>query len=263
MLRISPWALALLAAAALAGAQSDANEEVLKQAISRHQSGDIAAAIQGYEQYLKVRPESPLALSNLGAAYARQGRFEDAIRQYQHALKLQPGNTPVELNLALAWYKTGRADQAAPVLEKVHKAAPDQLQPALLLANCWLDLGKNKDVVGLLTPFSGGKPQNLAVLYSLATALIRDNQVERGQTLIERILHDGESAEARLLMGMIKLNTADFPGALEDITKAVKINPSLPDVYAYYGISLLRTGDQKGAAEAFRKELESNPNDFE
>jgi tetratricopeptide (TPR) repeat protein len=243
-------------------AQTDAAEQILRQAITLHQSGDIDRAIQSYEKYLRVRPDSPIALSNLGAAYARAGRYEDAIAQYQHALRAQPGNVPVELNLALAWYKTGETEKAAPVFEKVHNAAPGELQPALLLADCWLAMGRNKDVISLLAPFSGGKPENPAVQYALGTAYVRDNQIERGQVLIDRILRDGNSAEARLLMGTTKLNVSDFSGALEDLTQAVKINPKLPDVYSYYGIALLRTGDQKGAAAAFRQALEANPNDF-
>ena len=40
-------------------------------------------------------------------------------------------------------------------------------------------------------------------------------------------------------------------------------NPKLPDVgIPYYGMSLASTGDTPGAAVAFRKELESNPNDY-
>jgi tetratricopeptide (TPR) repeat protein len=168
----------------------------------------------------------------------------------------------VALNLALAWYKSGDSDKAAPIFERVHKSAPGQLQPALLLADCWLAMGRHKDVIALLTPFSGGKPENPAVEYALGTALVRDNQVERGQVLIEKILRNGDSAEARLLTGTTKLNVSDFAGALEDLTKAVQLNPGLPDVYSYYGVALLRTGDQKGAAEAFLKELAINPNDF-
>jgi hypothetical protein len=34
----------------------------------------------------------------------------------------------------------------------------------------------------------------------------------------------------------------------------------LPDVYSYYGLALLRTGDAAGAEAAFTKELASNPN---
>ncbi len=260
--------LILLAVSGLAlltgqqASQGDASEKILRSAIMSHQAGDIASAIRGYEEYLKVRPESPIALSNLGAAYARSGRFEDAITCYQHALRTQPGNAGVELNLALAWYKTGDSDKAAPLFEKVHKAEPGQLQPALLLADCWLAMGRNKDVIALLTPYSGGKPENMAVEYALGTALVRDEQVARGQALIDKILRNGDSAEARLLMGTTKMNISDFSGALEDLTRAVALNPALPDVYSYYGIALLRTGDQKGAVKAFHDELASNPNDF-
>jgi tetratricopeptide (TPR) repeat protein len=49
---------------------------------------------------------------------------------------------------------------------------------------------------------------------------------------------------------------------LEDFKKAVDLNPQLPDAYSYYGMALASTGDTPGAAVAFSKELESNPNDY-
>src|SRR5689334_15655239 len=133
------WVLAALAFGA--AAQTDATEEILKQAIALHQAGKVDAAIPAYEKYLAARPESPLALSNLGAAYAKVGRYQDAIAQYRHALKVQPGNAGVELNLGLAFYKTGQTGEAAAAFERVHRAAPSELQPALLLADCRLAMG--------------------------------------------------------------------------------------------------------------------------
>jgi tetratricopeptide (TPR) repeat protein len=198
----------------------------------------------------------------LGAAYARVGRYADAIKQYRHALKLQPGNMAVDLNLALAYYKIGQVQDASVIFEKVHKAAPDQMQPVLLLADCWLSLGKNKKVVELLTPLAEQRPDDLAIAYVLGTALVRDNQVDRGQVVINRILRNGDSAEARLLLGTTKLNVRDYAGALEDLKKAVELNPQLPDVYSFCGQAMLATGDAAGAADAFRKALEANPNDF-
>ena len=245
-----------------ASGQSGSAEPILKQAIALHQAGDMDGAIRAYQQYLARQPDSPMALSNLGAAYARVGRYEEAIAQYRHALKQQPGNTPVELNLALAYYKTGQAEQAAAILETVHKAAPDQLQPVLLLADCWLAMGKNKSVVELLSPLAEQQPDDLAIAYALGTALVRDNQFLRGQVLIERVLRNGDSAEARLLMGTTKLSMRDYAGALIDLSKAAELNPKLPDVYSFYGQSLLSTGDPAGAAEAFRKALAANSNDF-
>src|SRR5580704_11221537 len=118
-MQICRLAFSVLALLICADAQPDAAEEILKQAIGRHQAGDIDGAIQDYRKYLAARPDSPLALSNLGAAYARVARYADAVAHYRHALKLQPGNTPVELNLALAYYKTGETEMAANILEEV------------------------------------------------------------------------------------------------------------------------------------------------
>jgi Tfp pilus assembly protein PilF len=80
--------------------------------------------------------------------------------------------------------------------------------------------------------------------------------------LVNRILREGESAEAHLLLGTTKMNAQEFADALVDLKKAVELNPKLPDVYSYYGLALLTTGDMAAAADAFREELKSNPNDF-
>jgi tetratricopeptide (TPR) repeat protein len=243
-------------------AQPDPTEAILKHAIGLHQSGDINAAIAEYQKYLALRPDSPMALSNLGAAYARVARYEDAIVQYRRALKLQPTNTPVQLNLALAFYKTGQAELAATTLEKVHRAAPAELQPILLLADCWLALGENKKVIALLTPEAERRPDDLAVSYQFGLALVRDQQPERAKFLIDRILRHGDSAETWLLLGATKLNARDYPAALADLSKAVALNPNLPGVHSYYGQALLRTGDPEAATTAFRKALEANPYDY-
>jgi tetratricopeptide (TPR) repeat protein len=227
------------------------DDQILKAAIDAQQSGSINAAIGGYEKYLAAHPDTFVALANLGAAYAKVGRYTDAIARYKSALKLRPSSPQVEMNLALAWYKIGEAENAAPIFEKVHHQAPDQLQATLLLADCWLAMGKNKQVVELLDPVAIRLPDDLGVTYVLGTALVR-----------EKILRNGDSAEAHLLLGTTKLNGSDFSGALEDLKKAVALNPKLPDLYSFYGVALMRTGDTKGAAEAFRTELAANSNDF-
>lgn len=248
--------------AAALSAQQDRTEEMLKEAIRLHQAGQVDAAIADYQKYLAVRPDSFLAHSNLGAAYAKSGRYQDAVEQYRLALQLQPGNASIELNLGLAWYKSGQTPLAAEVFEKVHKREPGELQPTLLLADCLLAMGKDKDVIGLLAGLGEQRPDDLAVSYMLGTALARDGQIERAQLIIDRILRNGDTAEARLLLGTTKLRAQDYPAALADLAKAVDLNPKLPDVYTYYGQALLATGDSPAAVEAFRKSLAANPNDF-
>jgi tetratricopeptide (TPR) repeat protein len=247
------------AAVAQPQASSDA---LLRHAVELHQAGDLAGATSAYREYLKQQPKSVMARSNLGAALSKSGQYEAAIGEYRKALELDPHNLPVRLNLALAYYKTAQIPAAAEELEKVVKQQPSNRQAIFLLADCNLRLGENKKVVELLSPLEKTSAGDKALIYLLGTALIRDNQPARGQILVDRILRDGESAEAHLLLGTTKMNAQEFAEALVDLKKAAELNPQLPDVFSYYGMALLSTGDVASAAAAFRKELESNPDDF-
>ena len=256
------FGLAVWVACAAIAQPQPAPEALLRHAIELHQAGDIPGATAAYRAYLQQAPKSVLALSNLGAALSRAGQYEDAITEYRQALELEPRNLPVRVNLALAYYKTARISAASEELEKVVKQQPSNQQAIFLLADCDLRLGENKKVIELLAPLEKESPNDKALVYLLGTALIRDNQPARGQLLVDRILREGESAEAHLLLGTTKMNAQEFAEALVDLKKAADLNPKLPDVFSYYGLALLSTGDVAAATEAFRKELEFNPNDF-
>jgi tetratricopeptide (TPR) repeat protein len=236
--------------------------EILREAASFHRTGQLERAIEDYRLFLERYPDVAPVRSDLGAALAGAGRYEEAIAEYKRALQLKP-LPQVRLNLALAYYKTAKLSLAVTELKKVREEMPGDLRPAMLEADCDLRLGENKKVIELLTPLQQTNGDDLAIVYMLGTALVRDGQADKGQVLIDRILKNGDSAEARLLLGTTKLMVNDFSGALVDLQKAVKLNPNLPEVYAYYGTVLLSTGDQAGAQEAFEHALRDDPNNFD
>lgn len=252
--------VAVLLCAGYCCAQSP--QDLLKQAITDQQSGRLDEAIQTYEGLIEKYPNVPLLRSNLGAALSAEGRYTEAIAEYDRALKAEP-NPDVRLNLALAYYKSGDTGSTIAELKQVHAEKPDNLQAVTVLADCYLRLGQNKQVVDLLTPVQGAHPDEPSFTYMLGTALVRDGQTEKGQVIIDKILRQGDSAEARLLMGTTKYMVADFAGARDDFQKAADLKPDLPDVFAYYGLALLATGDQGNAKSAFERELKTNPNNFE
>ena len=255
-------ALVLLAVPFAALAQ-EAPEQILRRAIGMHQSGDTEGAIREYRAYLKLRPDSPDVRSNLGVALSSTGRYAEAIVEYQAALKHGPRDPRIWLNLALAYYKLGEITGAARELQGLHKAQPDNRQAILVLADCWLRKGENSKVIELLTPLDEKEPGNLAVAYMLGTALLRDKQIDRGQKIVDRILRNGDSAEARLLLGMAKLEALEYNDAIADLSKAVELNPDLPDLYSYLGQAQMASGDMTAARASFEKELARDANDFE
>ncbi|BDC49855.1 hypothetical protein F183_A21710 [Bryobacterales bacterium F-183] len=254
------WIVALIPVLSLLAQQQ--LDPGLNKALEAHRAGRMEEAVREYRAFLKLKPQSIEANGNLGAALAAQGHFSDAITAYQSALKLAPSNPGITFNLALAYYKSGELPAAASELSTLRAMIGDEQRVILLLADTWLQMGENNRVIRLLTPIADKSPDDMGIAYVLGTALMRVNKAYEGQRYLDRILRNGDSAEARLLMGTSKVAASDFSGALADFQKAVQLNPKIPTLQAAYGQALMATGDTAGAAKAFEAELADNPNDF-
>ena len=251
--------------AAAAGQDLHAAGCAMDRAVQLHQAGDLAGAIREYQACIAAEPNRVEARSNLGAVLVKQGRYQDAIDQYRAALKVAPVDLAPRLrfNLALAYYKSFQILEAAAEFESLHRAQPADLNLALLLADCRLRTGEFQNAIDLLTPFDAFEPDQPALDYILGMALIRTGRVPEGQRRVDRILRQGDSAEGRFLLGAALFTAGNYPGAVTELARAAALNPAVPSLQSYYGQALLFTGDADGAAEAFRKELAANPNDFD
>jgi len=163
-------------------------QQELTRAVKLHQAGDLEGATRAYEAVLQAQPENVVARSNLGAVYSRQGRYQDAIEQYTRALTLDSENPGIRFNLGLAYYDSSDTARAGAEFARVLARQPDNERAAILLADCELRAGDNRKVIALLSPLESSHQDDRALAYLLGTALIRDNQPEKGQKLVDRIL---------------------------------------------------------------------------
>ena len=269
----SRYAIPLLAAlcgASLAVAPSGGQDAdlaaLLNRAVMLHQTGELEAAAGAYEQVLRAVPHASRIRSNLGAVYSRLGRYDEAIEQYRRALEgegVGEGEMAIRQNLALALYKTGRTSSAVEEVRGVLVAQPDNRDALLLLADCYLREGKSREVVDLLEPAAARFPDDKAVAYLLGTALLDLDRIGDAQLVMDRVFRE-DSPEARVLLATMHLKRKDYAAALEELEKARAANADLPLVNFLYGESLMRNrNDWAGAAAAFRRELEIDPNHFE
>jgi tetratricopeptide (TPR) repeat protein len=250
-----------------ARAQDEAGQQALKRAVELHQSGHYAEAISEYQTFLKAHPEAVTVRSNLGAALAHEGRYTEAIEQYKLALGAEPTNYGIRFNLALAYYKMSEVEQATKEFEAVYAiqpdSDPDRRRLLLLLSECHLRRGDDTKVISLLDPLADSNPNDLALAYLLGTALLHQGQDERGAILIERILRNGDTAEAHMLMAFTRMKANDKKGATEEVDHAIALNPKLPEAYSLRGRLAFLAADLDGAEAAFRKSLELDPTAFD
>lgn len=264
---LSLFILAIVFAADVSAQRQQADlDDAFERATQLHQSGDLEGAVRAYNAILVDHPERVDVRSNLGAAYSGLGRYEDAIAQYKRALAVDSGNQTIRYNLGLANYKAALFAEAVTELDRFLLAAPTSPQVTnarLVLADCQVRLGEYKKVIQSLSPLAESDPGNRTVAYLLGSALIGDGQLSKGQSVIDSMFRDDDSAEAHLLMGSILLLADDAQGSLKEIERAVALNPKLPALQAWYGRVLMRLGDGERAKNAFKVELASNANDFD
>ncbi|MCU1316057.1 MAG: hypothetical protein JWN63_1379, partial [Candidatus Acidoferrum typicum] len=265
---VSLWRIfAFLLLASLASAQDESGQRELSRAVELHQSGHYTEAIASYQAFLKAHPEADAVRSNLGAALAHEGRYTEAIQEYTLALSTQPTNYGIRFNLALAYYKMGEVRQAVKEFEEVYAIQPandrERRRLMLLLAECYLRQGEDDRVIALLDTLADIDPNDLALAYLLGTALLHEGQDKRGALMIQRILQNGDTAEAHMLMAFTRMKANDKKEATQEVDRALALNPNLPEAYSLRGRLAFLSSNVDGAEAAFRKALTLDPTAFD
>jgi tetratricopeptide (TPR) repeat protein len=263
------WRLVLLSllCGGLAAAQEESSQQTLRRAIELHQSGHYGEAIVQYQAFLKAHPEVAAVRSNLGAALAHEGRYSEAIREYTQALDADKTNAGIRFNLALAYYKTDDIGRAVKEFEAVYAVLPatdpQRHSLVLLLSECYLRQGEDAHVITLLDPLADLDPDDLALDYLLGTALIHQGQEQRGALMIQRIMRNGDTAQAHMLMAYTLTKANDKKRAIDEVERALALDPNLAEGYTLRGRLAFLESDLKGAEAAFRKALNIDPNNFD
>ena len=317
------WSLALVLLAAaprLWGA--DPLEAVFKEAVQALGKGDLEAAERGFQRVLTARPSHLGALGNLGVVYYRRDRVADAIGVYRRALKLAPNEPGLLLNLGLAHLKLEDYVAAKPLFAKL----PPTPQTTELLATCRLFTGevdralasleKLPRTTGVLYLLGAGylkmknraraqsafqellrtaarpaqahyllgKAYYQATLFDEADAAFRKAldlepalpglRLELGKTLISRRDHPGAEAELRAALtenphdtgaayylGALLVLESRVEEAIPLLERARAARPEGWGAYYYLGRARLHTGQPASAIPLLEKAVHLNPNE--
>ena len=100
--------------------RSDLPEAYYDRGSAFLQLGRLPAAIGDFEQSLRLLPGNPDALANLGNALLRSDRLPEAIARYQEALRIQPKAIDIRTNLVQALIRSLHSSLAATPLTARH-----------------------------------------------------------------------------------------------------------------------------------------------
>lgn len=95
---------------------------------SSHQRGTFLLAEAHLRESLRLWPQFPEALHNLGLVLAAQDRFEEALEVYEQALQQRPNFPEAYNNYGIAFAKLGRIPDAIAAFNEALRQKPNYLK---------------------------------------------------------------------------------------------------------------------------------------
>jgi len=182
-------------------------------------AGKPKEQLAAYQKALRLDLDFGPALFNLGLFYERRGQFPQAETLYRHAIHVNPGDFIALGALGLLIGKEGRIPEAIQALE-----ASVQLNPSV--ANHWNNLG---------TLYAGtGAHEPAIAAYKKALALQPDD----------------EDSWINLSGSLRALQ--HFDEEREALKRAIRLKPDDPQAHYRMGLNLVRKEDRPAALDEYR-----------
>jgi Flp pilus assembly protein TadD len=183
-----------------------------------YQDGNLAGAIEEYQNALMLDPLDSNVHNSLGVCYGMQGSYEEAASEFDFVLRLNPDEVMALYNRAVICLLTGDNALSRSFVEKALIGNDDIFEILLLAGKLYLENGDLEKAVSFLEKAVSARPKSSKALRHLGACL----------TSLER-LRDAASVYSR----------------------AVRINPNDAESLSELGILYDRIGENPEIARLF------------
>ena len=171
-----PLALALFAAAAMAGAQVRFDAEAVRlnnRGVAQMGQQFTDRAAESFAQAFKKDPKLAQAAINEGIALIYLQKLDEAKRALQAALDLEPGNAQAWYDLGLAQHASYELDAALNSFQQAAKDDPRDVDSFYFQGDCYLEMKKYDEAVAILKQALAINHLHASSEFVMATALQR------------------------------------------------------------------------------------------
>jgi tetratricopeptide (TPR) repeat protein len=163
-------------------------EAELELALAQLHAGDAANAEAGLKAYLKLTPNSPIAIANHGAALVALGRYAEAEPELRKALEQIPNDYDTSFALAQLYEHTDRYEEAFTQYRNAADLKRESPAPLLAGARLGLKLGRPVLATALLDKALERTPRSGEALALYAEALAQRGDAKAARDFYQRAL---------------------------------------------------------------------------
>ncbi|MCZ8040759.1 MAG: tetratricopeptide repeat protein [Microcystis sp. LE17-20A] len=199
--------------------------DFFNQGVKRLQQGDLEAAINNFNEAIRLNPNYAQAYGNRGIAYSRLQQYDQSLADYNQFIRFNPNSAAAYYNRATLYDKLGDSQKAIADYDPAIRLNPNFTQ-----AIRGREIAQNK----LRTPQQSISNTNVLAQY----------------------FSNGSTAENFFVQAMDKYDKADFDGAIVDFSQAIQLKPDYAPAYMGRAMAYKGLGDLENQITELRKAAE-------
>ena len=196
------------------------------------QVGQPQAAVMVLEHAVKLNPKQPNLHNNLGGAFQVVGRLDEAIEHFQTELQLTGDDQAgVHLNLGITKQSLGRLDEAEQHFKDVLRIEPESFNAHTYWGGLLMKKNELKQAISHFKMAVQFAPDTAHGYNNLGVALMRQKSLEEAGTNFQRAIDlDADYAVAYKNLGLALAQQGNLKSAIKQFQEALRIKPNLPGV---------------------------------
>jgi predicted O-linked N-acetylglucosamine transferase (SPINDLY family) len=215
------------------------------------QARDLESAVQALERALRLQPDQPAILVNLGVSLRSLGRFQEALSCYDRALRLQPDIPEALNNRGSVLLNLRRYVEALESCERALLARPNYAEAQNNKGSALQGLGRLEDALSCCDTALRLMPGLASAHNNRAAVLLALKRPEEALTACDCALQiDPSSADAHNNRGIALKDLGRVAEALQSCERALRLQPGLADAHANRGGLLTLLGHTDDALES-------------
>ena len=234
-----------LVAVASAGCSKEepTKDQLLLRAKDAFAAGQYDNAEKEYRAVLRLAPEDPAALRQLGIIYLDQGQILQAYLALKKYSELQPDDAEIQLKLGLSSLALGDYTQARDTAVQVLEKQPGQEQALLLLVDASRTPDDMEDARKLVQSLREKDQDRSRYHLALGALDLRQNDQARAEAEFKAALNlDSKSSEVYAALATLYWSRKDLKEADQAFKTAADLAPLRSPMRVRYADFLLKTG---------------------
>jgi len=243
---------------------------------SQYELENYKKGLEDYRRAVELAPGDAMKYVNRGDVYLAMEKYDLAMRDYEKALKLDPKSGIAFYGRATIEVKRGNYNEALKDLDQAIKFGGDMKTSCLLMGFINFKLKNYEDSIRDYEKVLQMEPASDVALLGIARNLAAKKEASRALKFLDkvdkirRMTEDKDTRKIRTgqyikpeevaqTRAFAYFELDDYDNAIKYCNKYLEKGGKSLEIYEILGLSHFLKGDDKKAADAFKRWLKSNP----